>query len=283
MSEGAMGGATRSALYVPGDRPEMLSGATRRGADALILDLEDAVPPARKESARAAVAEWLAARPAASAAGPRIWVRINAGERGHDDLRAVAGPAVTGLFVAKAGSVRELAALAGLLDGVPGAERMALCPVLESAAAVLAAADLARCPRVARLQLGEADLRADLGVDPGPGEPELLWVRSQAVLVSAAAGLAAPLAPASTDVRDLDALRRGTVAFKRLGFHGRTCVHPAQVPVVNDVFTPTPDELARARDLVARFDATAEGVILDDRGRMVDEAVVRRARRLLSP
>ncbi|TXL88697.1 CoA ester lyase [Streptomyces sp. IB2014 016-6] len=268
----------RSALYVPGDRPDMLAKAPSRGADALIVDLEDAVPPAGKDRARSTVAAWLAGRKT-DPAGPAVWVRVNSGERGHDDVRALLGRGVTGFFVAKAESAEDIDAVARLLADDPSA---ALCPVLESAAAVLAAPRIAGCPRVTRLQLGEADLRADLGVSLGPGEPELLWARSHVVLASAAAGLAPPMAPAGTDVHDLAALKAGTEAFKRLGFRGRTCVHPAQLPVVHEVFTPTPDELARARDLVSRFESAHGGAMLDEGGRMVDEAVVRRARRLLS-
>ncbi|MFD3482913.1 HpcH/HpaI aldolase/citrate lyase family protein [Streptomyces sp. NPDC058665] len=268
----------RSALYVPGDRPDMLAKAPSRGADALIVDLEDAVPLAGKDRARATVAAWLAGR-GTEPAGPAIWVRVNPGERGHDDVRALLGRGVTGFFVAKTESPEDIEAVAGLLADDPSA---VLCPVLESAAAVLAALSIANCPRVARLQLGEADLRAELGVSLGPGEPELLWARSHVVLASSAAGLAPPMAPAATDVGDLGALRASTESFKRLGFRGRTCVHPAQLPVIHEVFTPTPTELADARDLVDRFDSAAGGAMLDEGGRLIDEAIVRRARRLLS-
>ncbi|MBA8956891.1 hypothetical protein ACFQU9_14080 [Actinomadura namibiensis] len=113
----------------------------------------------------------------------------------------------------------------------------------------------------------------------------LLWARSQVVLASAAARVRPPIAPVSTDFRDLEALRTSTLALRRLGFRGRACIHPAQLPVVNEVFTPSPQEIARARDLVARHDAAmaeGSGVCLDERGRLVDEAVVRSARRLLA-
>ncbi|WP_067822982.1 HpcH/HpaI aldolase/citrate lyase family protein [Actinomadura kijaniata] len=274
----------RSALYVPGDAPGKLATAPRRDADELIVDLEDAVPLAAKAAARRTVADWLATRPR----GPRVWVRVNPGERGHDDVRAVALPGLTGVCVAKAETVGELAALDALLTGLErerGLRRLGVVPLLESAAAVLDAPALARAPRVVRLQLGEADLRADLGVEPGPDERELLYARSRIVLASAAARIEPPIAPVSTDVRDLAALRDSTRALKRLGFRGRACVHPAQLPVVNEVFTPTPDELARARDLLARHEAATAGgtgVCLDDDGRLVDEAVVRSARRLLA-
>ncbi|MFC9971111.1 HpcH/HpaI aldolase/citrate lyase family protein [Spirillospora sp. NPDC127200] len=276
----------RSALYVPGDAPGKLATAVRRDADELIIDLEDAVPPAAKDGARRAVAAWLGGR--GDAPGPRLWVRINAGAVGVRDVRAVALPGVAGVCVAKTETVRQLEELDGLLTGLEkerGLHGLGVVPLLESADAVLNAPALARAPRVVRLQLGEADLCADLGVEPGPDGRELLLARSRIVLASAAARIRPPVAPVSTDFRDPRALRASTLAFKRLGFRGRACVHPAQLPVVNEVFTPSPEEIARARDLVARHDAAmadGSGVCLDERGRLVDEAVVRSARRLLA-
>ncbi|GAA0994096.1 CoA ester lyase [Acrocarpospora macrocephala] len=272
-------GLVRSALYVPGDQPGKLAGAATRGADSLIVDLEDAVPAAAKPQARATVARWLASDGPAVARETQLWIRINPGEAGLADLAEVAHPAVTGICVAKTESVDWLAELDRKLADYP---HLVLCPILESAAAVLSAPRLAKAPRVARLQLGEADLRADLGVDPGDDERELLWARSHVVLASAAAGLAPPLAPVSTAITDPDALRRSTHALRRLGFHGRACIHPAQIPIVHEVFTPTPGELSRAQALITRFENTPDGVLVDDDGRMVDEAVIRQARRTLS-
>ncbi|MEU8003022.1 aldolase/citrate lyase family protein [Catellatospora sp. NPDC049111] len=312
----------RSYLYVPGDSPAKLAKALTVGADALIVDLEDAVPPAGKDAARAAVAAFLAMlaasgqdlrsdpsfgpetaiSPAAADIGradaggnsagdrPRVWVRVNPGELGHVDAAAVVGPGLAGLCVAKTETVEQLSALDEVLAGLERAAGLAVgstkvVPLLESAAAVLAAPAIARGPRVARLQLGEADLAADLGVTLGPDERELLWARSQVVLACAAAGIAAPVAPVSVNFRDPDALRTSTLALKRLGFRGRACIHPAQLPVVHEVFTPTESEIAAARDLVARHEQAlrdGSGVCLDARGRLVDEAVVRSARRLLA-
>ena len=213
-----------------------------------------------------------------------IWVRINPGRLREPDVRAVADcAALTGLCVAKTQTPGELGELDRLLTTlVSGA---ALVPLLESARAVLSAAKIAGSPRVARLQVGEADLRAELGVEPGADERELLWVRSYVVLASAAAGIDPPVAPVHTDFRDLAGLGASTAALKRLGYRGRACIHPAQVDVVNEVFTPAPDDIARARSLVARFEAavaSGAGVITDEAGRMVDEAVIRQARRLLA-
>jgi citrate lyase subunit beta / citryl-CoA lyase len=280
----------RSYLYVPGDQPRKLAKALERGADAVIVDLEDAVAPAAKLSARTAVAAWLRSLPAR--AGVEIWVRVNPGAAGREDAAAVVAAGrstLDGVVGAKTESVDELVALDRVLRRVESTAglpvgQVAVSPLLESAAAVMAADRIARGPRVRRLQVGEADLRADLGLPPGDGDPELLYVRSRVVLVSAGCGLAPPVGPVSTDFRDLAALRASTEALARLGFVGRCCIHPAQIDVVNEVFTPAPAEVARAAALVERFEravAGGSGVALDDDGRFVDEAVIRQARRLL--
>ncbi|WP_327093194.1 aldolase/citrate lyase family protein [Nonomuraea sp. NBC_01738] len=155
-------------------------------------------------------------------------------------------------------------------------------PLLETASALFAARELAAGPRVERLQIGEVDLAADLGVTPGEEGTELLWARSRVVAASAAAGIAPPVGAASVEVRDLAAFRASTVTLARLGFLGRACVHPGQVAVVREVFTPTGDEVGAARALLALLERAGGGVCLDDAGRLVDEAVLRAARRTLA-
>lgn len=268
----------RSALYVPGNRPDLFDKALAGPADVLLLDLEDAVPLRDKDSARAEVVAWLGT----VTSNRRIWVRVNPGELGRADLSAVALPGVEAVCLAKTESARQVREVGDLLaehEAVPDSIR--ICPLLESATAVYAAREIAFAPRVLRLQVGEADLCAELGITPSSDARELLPIRAQIVLASAAAGIAAPLGPASTDFRDLDALRESTRALQRSGFRGRTCVHPAQVPVVNDVCTPDAVDIDRARALVHRFESADGGVVLDDAGRMVDAAVIRQARRLL--
>ncbi|WP_433382831.1 HpcH/HpaI aldolase/citrate lyase family protein [Actinoplanes sp. CA-142083] len=272
----------RSFLYVPGNRPPKLSSALSRGADALIVDLEDAVPPAEKSSARDDVARWLRTLDA----GSSVYVRINPAETGIADALAVVCPALRGLMVAKASTVAQLSEISACLDRAEvgaGLHRRSidLIPLLETAQAILSAPALAAAPRVSRLQIGEADLAAEIGVTLGEDERELLHVRSMVVLASSAAGIEPPAAAVTTDFRDLDRLRHTTLALKRLGFRGRACIHPAQIPVVNEVFTPSSSELEAARDLVSRFEAAGGGVCLDANGRMVDLAVVRDARRTL--
>jgi citrate lyase subunit beta/citryl-CoA lyase len=285
-----MRAAPRSHLYVPGDRADVLAKAAGRGADALIIDLEDAVAPAAKPDARRTVAAYLSERSAPVPTDPALWVRLNQGEAALRDLREVIAPALSGVCLAKTESRQEVEALAELLDELepehgirPGT--ITIAPLLESAAAVFAAREIAAAPRVSRLQVGEADLSAELGVVLGADERELLWVRSQAVLASAAAGIEPPVGPVSTNFRDLDALRASTISLWRMGYRSRACIHPAQVAIVNEVFTPSPQELEQARELLARYDAAVEsgdGVFTDDSGRMVDLAVVRTARRTIA-
>lgn len=281
----------RSYLYVPGNDSAKLARAAERGADALIVDLEDAVPPSAKAEARTLVAEWLAGDrlPAADDGGPEVWVRVNPGPAGHQDVHAVLGPRLRGVVAAKTESADELRAL---VDEVERAEQQAglpagsvgVVPLLESAAALLAAREIAAVPRVVRLQVGEADLAADLGMDPSPDGAEWDPIRAQVVVVSAAAGIGAPVAPVSTDFRDLDRFAASTRALARRGYVGRACIHPAQVAVVNEVFTPAPDQVAWAREVIRLMDEAVGrgvGVVVGPDGRMVDEAVIRQARRVI--
>ncbi|HEX9711531.1 MAG TPA: CoA ester lyase [Actinomycetota bacterium] len=264
----------RSMLYVPGDQPEKLAKAAARGADALIVDLEDAVPVGRKAEARATVAAWLRERPRA----PVVWVRVNADELLGEDVAAIAGDSPDGVYLPKCSSVAEVDRLVRAL----GEADVPVCALLETAAGILDARAIASHPRVTRLAIGEADLSAELGIDPSPDERELAPMRAMVVLASAAAHLEPPVGPISTDFADLEALRASTVALKRMGFGGRAAIHPAQVAVINEVFTPTPDEVTRARELLERFEASGGGVVTGGDGRMVDEAIVRAARRTLA-
>jgi citrate lyase subunit beta / citryl-CoA lyase len=280
----------RSTLYVPGDQPEKMLKALNSGADALILDLEDAVAPSSKDAARTAVCAFLATHVRES---PVLWVRINQGELGRIDATAIVGsggPNLAGLYVPKVDALAELDALDAVVGGAerdaglePGS--ISFCALIETATGVLRAGALAEHHRVNRIAIGEADLSSELGVELTPGdERELLFARSMLVLAASAAGIHPPIGPVSTNFRDLDAYRASTVALKRLGFVGRSAIHPAQVPVINEVFTPNETEVAKALRLVELFDAAVgegRGVCVDDGGKMVDEAVVRAARRTL--
>lgn len=268
----------RSYLYVPGNAADKLAKATARGADALIVDLEDAVPADGKDAATAAVLAWLGSAPAE---GPQVWVRVNDGPRRRTDVAALAGaPALTGLVLAKVRDAAEVAEVAALLEE-HGDRTTLLMPLLETASAILDARDLATAPRVHQLQIGEVDLAVDAGLTPGVDEAELGAVRTMVVLASAAAGIHPPVGPVSRETSDLDALTVSTDRVRRQGFVGRACIHPAQLAVVHDVFTPGTDEVAQARAVLDAFDratATGSGVLLDPEGRMIDLAVIRAAR-----
>ena len=259
--------SARSYLYVPADRPEMLAKAAYRGADALIVDLEDAVAPSRKVEARRILSDFLP--------GPaETWVRVN----NHpdllaDDLAVSAGAA--GIVLAKA----EPESLSQVVSMTP----LPLTPLIETAAGLLATTEMAAVAGVERLAIGEADLSAELGVTLGDDGAELLYARSTLVVASAAAGIDAPMGPVFTDFRDADELRRSTDALARLGFGSRPAIHPAQVEMINEAFTPTPEQLADARELIVAFEealAAGAGAAAAD-GVMFDAAVVRQARRVL--
>ena len=277
-------------LYVPADDPARLDKARGRGAHALIVDLEDGVAQSAKEAARATAADYIrrwagAADSGAADSGasrPATWIRINRDAHEAADLDAVLAARPSGIAVPKVedpADIRDL--IARVHARQPG---LPVMPLIESARGVLAMSAIAAVPGVTHLQVGEADLRADIGVDLGPDETELLLVRQQAVLACAAAGIAPPIAPVSIDFRDLDALRRSTSGLARMGYLGRACIHPAQIPVVHEVFQPDPAAVARAREICALADvhlAAGKGAFTGPDGRLVDEPIIRQARRLL--
>jgi citrate lyase subunit beta/citryl-CoA lyase len=265
----------RSYLYVPGDRLDRLAGAFGRGADEIIVDLEDSVPPRAKPAARAALCAWLASAPRP------VWVRINPRPLGERDVAELAGtPNIAGLCLAKTEDAAWVRHVALALDEAGCGARLA--PLLESAAAVLDARQIASAPRVTRLQLGEADLRAQLGITPSGDERELLAVRGHVVLASAAAGIEPPLAPVSTNFTGLDMLAESTAALHRLGFFGRACIHPAQIPVVNREFTPTRAAVQAARRLITDLGLARGAASVGADGTMIDDAIARQAREVIA-
>lgn len=283
-SSGATARVPRSHLYVPADQPERLAKVLTRGADGIILDLEDAVAPDRKELARETLTAWLRDNAETSTV---VWMRVTA-EDPDLDIEALAPP-VSAVMVPKA-EPESVTRVAGILDereaalGLPLGS-ITIVALIETARGLLSAPQLAEHSRVSRLAIGRADLAGELGLGVDPDGPEFYGLMLGLVVASAAAGIVAPVAPTSTDIRDLDGLRDSTERLLRLGYRGRTAVHPAQLAIINDVFTPSDDEVAEARRLVDAFDrAVAEGTgaYADENGRMIDAAVVRFARDVLS-
>jgi len=282
--------APRTYLFVPGDAEDKLHKALERGADALIVDLEDAVAASSKERAREVTRRWLDGLPPVDQSPVEVWIRINPGVQGHEDLAEILSPAIRGVCVAKtedAGSLEDLDKILGAgearLSLQPGS--VSVQPQLESARALVSVAAIAGAPRVSQLQIGEMDLLADSGIEPSEDERELLFARSLLVMASVAAGLPAPVGPVSIDFQDVERFRHSSLALRRMGFRSRACIHPAQVVVAREVFTPSQDEIERAQAVVRAYDEAlvrGVGVVTDTAGRMIDEAVVRTSRRLLA-
>lgn len=273
----------RSYLYVPGNAEDKLSKAMTRGADALIVDLEDAVPLSEKDHARASVADWLAELPADE--NTEVWVRVNPGELLLTDVRALAGiPALSGIAIAKCESSTDVIRADAVLSAL-GDTTTKIMPLIETPGALLAAEEIARGPRVHQLQIGEVDLAAELGVTVDPSGTVLAPYRATVVLASMAAGINPPVGAVSTITADPARLTESTEILKRQGFVGRACIHPAQIEVVHKCFAPTPAEIADAEEIVAVFEKAAEsrrGVALDSEGRLIDLAVLRGAKRILA-
>lgn len=252
-------------LFVPADRPERFAKAAASGADAVIIDLEDAVAPAAKAAARDAVAGSL---PAAT-----VTIRVNAvGTPWHDgDIDLVHRLGAVGVMLPKAEDPEAIAALARRLRG-----HRHLIPLIETALGVHRAVDVAAAHGVTQLAFGPADYRNDVGCDDTP--EALLLARSTLVLASRLVGFAAPLDGPSFDFRD--ATRTGAEArhARALGFGGKLCIHPNQVSWVQDAFAPTEAEIAWARQVVA---AEGNGGAANLDGTMIDAPVVARARRIL--
>ncbi len=277
----------RSYLYGPGSNSRILQKVLGAGADAVILDLEDAVPAAEKSSARAAVAALV--RTSATTAPCEVHVRINITATGGfdlDDLRAVVAPGLDALRLPKCEDPASVQEVAAALDGLERSEGMEvrsirLYPTIESVRGLDRAAELATCsPRVATLVYGPADLAADLGIPEPDDRDATLLARSSLVLACRLAGVGAPVDGAYTRIQDLEGLERTATWSRRLGFGGKSALHPRQVPVLHRVFTPSEAEVAHARAVV---DSLADGraVAMVDGG-FVDPAVVARAHDVLA-
>lgn len=260
----------RSLLFVPATRPDMLEKVGRVRPDAVVVDLEDAVAPGEKDAARAVAAEAVsAARPDAGT----VLLRVNAvGSPWHaDDVRTAAGPGFDGVVLPKYEHAEQLADLRAALG--PGAR---VVVGLESVRGVADARPLlAAGPDAA--YFGAEDFVADIGGRRTPGSTEVLYARSAVVLAAALAGVA-PLDQAVVAVRDDEAFRADAEQGRDLGYQGKICIHPNQVRLAHEVFTPTPEEVEHARAVLA---AAEQGVGVVD-GAMVDAVHLKMAQAVLA-
>jgi citrate lyase subunit beta / citryl-CoA lyase len=256
----------RSYLFVPGDRPERFDKAWDSAADALILDLEDAVAPARKAQAREAVAAWLSPqRP--------VWIRINAADSPwfDDDLALLARPGVAGAMVPKAEVLPAALTEAAARHGI------GLIALVETAQGIARAGALAATPGVVRLAFGSIDFQVDLGIEGD--DDALLYFRSQLVLASRLASIAAPIDGVTVAVNDPEPLRHDTRRSRRLGFGAKLCIHPQQIATVHEVLSPSAEERAWADRVIAALKESAGAAVAVD-GKMVDRPVLLRAQRI---
>lgn len=271
----------RSALFTPGIEPARLRKAVSTGTDICIFDLEDSVPPARIDEARRTVA----AAVTELAGAARLWVRVHAASTPHmmADLEAIPLETVEGIVLPKVDRPEDVDACHAYAARRLRSRSLAVLAIIESAEGVLNGPQIARANGLVCLALGRFDLSADLGVDPEHRTPPLSAARAIVVLASAAARLQPPLDSPWLRIQDLDGLRAAAEEGRREGFGGMLLIHPSHVPPVNQVFSPTADEMAWARRIVAAADqaaAAGRGAFASD-GEMVDEAIVRRARAIL--
>ena len=257
----------RSLLFVPGDRPDRFEKAAASGADAVICDLEDAVAPEHKTIARQNVAEWLSR-------GGMAYVRVNATDSPYFDADGAALanlPGLRGVVVPKATEPASLAALGTALGTA-----VRIVALIESALGLHRAYEIASTPGVARLAFGSIDFALDTGATED--DLSLLYARSALVVASRAANLSAPIDGVTTALDDVDLVGVDATKGRRLGFGGKLCVHPRQVPAVNEAFTPTDDEVRWARQIVNN---TTDNRASRVDGLMVDKPIADRARQIL--
>lgn len=257
----------RSYLFVPGDRPERFDKAWASPADAVILDLEDAVSAQRKAQAREAVRGWLSP-------GRPVWVRINALDTPwfDEDVALLRAAGVAGAIVPKAETLPRV-----LVDQA-GAHGIGLIALVETAVGLARAQEIAATPGVVRLAFGAIDFQMDLSIE---GEDDgLLFFRSQLVLASRLASLPPPVDGVTVSTTDTGTLRGDTERSRRLGFGAKLCIHPQQVDTIHAVLSPTEAERAwAARVIEPMAEYGGAGAIAVD-GKMVDRPVLLRAQRI---
>ncbi len=277
----------RSLLFVPGHQARFYEKLAEFRPDAVILDLEDAVPPAEKARARQMIRERLNGP---LLAGLGVYVRVNACSLPffRDDVRAVVAAGLDGIFVPKVQSPEALReANMVLAQAEVRAElRMGsvrLIPILETVSGVLRAEALARAaPRVQAIAFGAEDFTLDLGVERTSDGLETRYPRAHVAMAARAAGVLALDTP-WTDIADREGLRREAREGRQLGFSGKQAIHPDQISTINDVFTPSDSEVEHARWVVASYEeAVAHGTgAINLNGQLIDVPMVERARRLL--
>jgi citrate lyase subunit beta/citryl-CoA lyase len=273
----------RSLLFAPGNRPELVGKFPRYPADAFAIDLEDAVPEAEKDEARRALPAIVASLREQKLSA-QLFIRTNASRSRHAeaDLAAALEMSVDGVMMPKLESVTELKKFAAQIDR--SGRGVQLIGVIETARGVLNVETLAAVPHshLTALAFGAEDFMTDLGGQRTPEGLEVLYARSRVVLAARAAGLQA-LDLVFVNIRDDEGFRRDAQVGRQLGYSGKMCIVPRQVETANVVFSPSAEEIERARRLLDAYDnAQADGRgVFEFEGAMVDEPILKRARGIL--
>jgi len=260
-------------LFVPGNRPDRFDKALNSGADAIIVDLEDAVDPSAKALARDAFAEWFEKN---RAQAQQILLRINDAQTADfsRDLELVRSTGVHGVMLPKTESPEQVEMLGSEL--APGGF---IVPIIESALGILEGWNIARARRIARLAFGNLDYAADLQI--AGDARSLAYPSSLLSIISRAAGLAAPISGVTPEINDDSKLQEDTLFARRFGFGAKLCIHPRQIGLVRQAFTPTEEEVDWAeRVIVAAIAGNSTGAAQLD-GKMIDRPVILRAQTIL--
>lgn len=278
----------RTALFVPANRPDRVEKALASAADAIIIDLEDSVPPDEKPSSRATIA-----RNAFGRQHRNIWVRVNPLDTPwfEDDIRAAVVPGVSRIVLPKPETSDDVERVATVMDDIERQNDLetgsvGLVAFIESAKALENAYRIACSTggRIRALAFGAADYTLDMGIDMTPEGDELMYARSRIAVASRAAGIMRPLdTPYMLDIHDMDGLRADSMRAKGCGFGGKLCIHPKQIGIVSEVFSPTRAEVERAAKAVAAFEeaqSLGRGAVQVD-GLMVDYPVYYRLKDIL--
>ncbi|HLG73164.1 MAG TPA: CoA ester lyase [Chloroflexota bacterium] len=280
----------RSLMFVPGHRQRMIDKALASEADVLLLDIEDGVPPAEKDVARETIAASLRAVAANPPEGrhPLRFVRINAigHERMHEDLGTVLGPGLEGFCLPKVETPDQIREVDELLASKDPEGTIRYVASIESALGLLNAPQIAAAsPRMAALMFGAEDFSKDLGLPTlrVAEASELLYARS-AIVMAATASHIQSVDGVWPDIRDPEGLLKDTLQARRLGFTGKSLIHPGQIEIVNNVFRPDQGEVDYARRVIEAFEeaqARGDGAIAFG-GQLIDAPIVDRARRTLA-
>ena len=271
----------RSRIYLPGNRPRMIQKGPHLGADAVILDLEDSVSPEEKDAARILVARAIETL---NFGASEVMVRINPIHAGGlADLPVILAAGPDAIVVPKCERRDDVLAVEAAINENPPAKPVAILPMIETAMGILNVYEVASAsPMVDAVTFGGEDFTQDIGATRTKEGKEIFWGRSMLVIAAKAAGVQA-LDTVFSDLKDEEGLRRDTREIKEMGFDGRAAVHPAQIEIIHDVFTPSQEEIQHALNVIrasekARQEGSGVAVV---KGKMIDKPIIQRAEKIM--